>query len=756
MSNILYLYDNLLDSAILTASSEATGFPAENLQNPFRSKVWRTAGTTPGAATLVIDHGSAKDVNAIALCGYSWATAPGLLVVEFNDTDVWTNPAATETLTWNAPTTPGGNKGSIILKMSSTRTYRYNRLRVAAASGVTLTADTTGGAIYITAQNSLATSAWLNAYATAFDTFSSSGSTTFTASDASGETGIRVRVPVTLTQGKRYVIAFTPTFSGATVTHIYFATDAYAGVGRFIALNPSMSTTVPYVVDAIYTGTTATSIMLIINAAAGATFSIAGFVVRENNGLAFGTDSFSMVWKGALPDYTPTAVQYLIASGSGNSGISLNIDASTGKMALRIVSTIYRSSVAPTLTDGSVAELGFVVTVGAVNTTVVFYCNGVAVGTTQSAANPGTASSGGLYFNIMSSYAKSYKYAVTNLSKIIAFNRALTAAEMLALYTNNDIDYKDKYGSQTPTYISNFTAGEDSWTAGDAAGATLTGNTDGINGSDDWLKIERTGASGRLDIFRNATLTSGKLSHVRITIYNHAASDIAYFMISFDGTNNSEVIAVAPGSEVTTTLHIASAGSTTPLRIMPCSSAGAHDTTIATGTIYYVKNIFLYRSGATLELGVEGINSTDWQDSSTNNLDAAYPATGYTVNGAADWDLGRMFIGEYFEPAENYGRDYEEAVVDPSLLSQTIGGQDHADEIEKCRVVNCQGVLKTQAEWVLYQAMIAEVGRFKPLFIAFDYDNDAAERTLYGKFAEIPSVSRSVLFEFNFQFVEDR
>ena len=133
---MIFLYSNLLDSATLTASSEATGFPASNLKNPLRAKYWKTAGGTAGTAQLVINHGAAKAVDAIALTGYpDWLAAPGTLQVEFNATDAWGAPSATETLTWVAPTTPGGNKGTIIKKLAATRTYQYNRLSVVNAPG---------------------------------------------------------------------------------------------------------------------------------------------------------------------------------------------------------------------------------------------------------------------------------------------------------------------------------------------------------------------------------------------------------------------------------------------------------------------------------------------------------------------------------------------------------------------------------------------------------------------------------------------
>ncbi len=129
-----FLYDNLLDSATLTASSSATGFPANNLKNPFRTKVWRTAGATAGTANLVINHGSAKAVTCIALTGYTWTSAPGTLNLEFNATDSWGAPSATETLTWAATPTTNGNKATII-KIFASKSYQYNRLNVVYSPG---------------------------------------------------------------------------------------------------------------------------------------------------------------------------------------------------------------------------------------------------------------------------------------------------------------------------------------------------------------------------------------------------------------------------------------------------------------------------------------------------------------------------------------------------------------------------------------------------------------------------------------------
>ena len=134
MSNILFLYNNLLDLATLTESSEASGFPAENVKHPFRTKVWRTEGATAGTANLKIDHGSAKAVNCVALANYSWASAPGTLDLEFDDAADFSSIDQTEALTWAANPTANGNNGIIIKKFISA-SYCYNRLNVVYSPG---------------------------------------------------------------------------------------------------------------------------------------------------------------------------------------------------------------------------------------------------------------------------------------------------------------------------------------------------------------------------------------------------------------------------------------------------------------------------------------------------------------------------------------------------------------------------------------------------------------------------------------------
>ena len=130
MSNIRFFYNNLFDLAYqVTPSSENDNFPASNLQNRFRTKVWRTAGAVPGTANLIIDHGTEKAVASIILANYSWASAPGTLNLEFNSLNSWGAPAHSESLSWAATPDAYGNQ-NVIVKCFASQVYRYNRLNV--------------------------------------------------------------------------------------------------------------------------------------------------------------------------------------------------------------------------------------------------------------------------------------------------------------------------------------------------------------------------------------------------------------------------------------------------------------------------------------------------------------------------------------------------------------------------------------------------------------------------------------------------
>ena len=129
-TKIKFLYDNLLDDATLTASGADADYPVANLKDPLRTKVFK-----PDAATwnLVINHGAATAVSAVAIVNQNWTSAPSTLDFEMHTADSWGTPDATEALTWTADPDTNLNP-SIIIKAFTSTSKQYNRLNVVHAT----------------------------------------------------------------------------------------------------------------------------------------------------------------------------------------------------------------------------------------------------------------------------------------------------------------------------------------------------------------------------------------------------------------------------------------------------------------------------------------------------------------------------------------------------------------------------------------------------------------------------------------------
>jgi hypothetical protein len=217
----------------------------------------------------------------------------------------------------------------------------------------------------------------------------------------------------------------------------------------------------------------------------------------------------------------------------------------------------------------------------------------------------------------------------------ISGNRALTAAEHLALYRNG-IAEADKWGSQTPIYTSDFSAGVDSW-SGFSADVQVTGNTDSIDGEDDWLKVERINSVGLDYISRATGFTAYKHNSISFKVYNNAGSGFTHFAgYKGSGSRVSGVFAVAEGASGTLAMsHVNTSEltSVTSIYISPCDVSGNMITNAAVGSLWYVKNINAYNSGATLALEPGGFQPAPGQclDSSSNKLHAMQPATGSSL-----------------------------------------------------------------------------------------------------------------------------
>lgn len=108
-------YNNLLDNATLTASSEIAGYEVENVQDQRLTKKWYSDTTT--TQTVIVDLGSAQTVTAVAILAHN-ITSSATIIVNGNAVNVWTSPSVIESLTWNS---------DIIFKFITGGSYRYWR-----------------------------------------------------------------------------------------------------------------------------------------------------------------------------------------------------------------------------------------------------------------------------------------------------------------------------------------------------------------------------------------------------------------------------------------------------------------------------------------------------------------------------------------------------------------------------------------------------------------------------------------------------
>ena len=195
-----------------------------------------------------------------------------------------------------------------------------------------------------------------------------------------------------------------------------------------------------------------------------ATSGSSGIQVPDDDDIDFGTGNFTLVWKGSLPDWTPSVAGLYftkIQHATLRWYLQLNTE---GKWALVIqdgVGDMVNKSflIAPNLVNGTTASLCFVVTRETVSGAGSFalYVNGylhesIAI----PAGTPPTATNSAV-FNIMGRGDIGVRYESTT-HFAATFNRALTEAEVLDLYRNG-IAEADKWGSQTALTSGTLTVG---------------------------------------------------------------------------------------------------------------------------------------------------------------------------------------------------------------------------------------------------------------------------------------------------------
>jgi len=103
-----FLWNNLFDDATLDASTEATNYPVENIQNEWPTFAWRSTGDTSEWITIALAAAGSYDVKSLIVKGHNFTAGASIHVqagtsTAYGDLDE-VHPAFAETMTifWNS------------------------------------------------------------------------------------------------------------------------------------------------------------------------------------------------------------------------------------------------------------------------------------------------------------------------------------------------------------------------------------------------------------------------------------------------------------------------------------------------------------------------------------------------------------------------------------------------------------------------------------------------------------------------------
>ena len=124
-----FLWQNLFDSATITASSEASGFPVTKIQHRHFLKAWRSAGLS--AEWVKADLGSPQAIKAFIVKYHNLTTA-ATVHVQANSSDSWSGTLPVDvTVTVTADMVA---RGVIVVDWASAETYQWWRILITDAT----------------------------------------------------------------------------------------------------------------------------------------------------------------------------------------------------------------------------------------------------------------------------------------------------------------------------------------------------------------------------------------------------------------------------------------------------------------------------------------------------------------------------------------------------------------------------------------------------------------------------------------------
>ena len=331
-----------------------------------------------------------------------------------------------------------------------------------------------------------------------------------------------------------------------------------------------------------------------------------GIAVADNDNIDFGTGDFTLALDVSVPNWL--SVSYTNFFYSVN-GISFAIN-NTSNGILRIArgATIGLSTVGTGFVAWAKAKICVVLS----GDTALFYVNGIKLGDTIDLVATDVTVATPLY--LMSDTAKRMECVIHSA---ITFNRALTAAQVLALYRNG-VDFSDVGGSQTAKNVT--TAENGIVQASRHFSTSFTGaSATAFNGTDD---------TDNAAAYFPVTVVAGKRYRVSCTAPTISNGLNTYWFTKNDkdiGTASVQTITSTASSEGLWSYEFTATGSATYFGLGFTRTSATLDVAFS--------GFLLVEIGATLNLQPEGMQPApgQWLDSSGNKLHALMPAAGATL-----------------------------------------------------------------------------------------------------------------------------
>lgn len=365
-----------------------------------------------------------------------------------------------------------------------------------------------------------------------------------------------------------------------------------------------------------------------------------GIRVLNNANANLGTNNFTLVWKGALPDWSPIPEVFLVEkyqSINDRWGFLVKQDG-----ALRLSATVGGVEIFVCESTVSIESAGYAawdaleISVSMVRERVasvgsaVFAINGVQLGGSVSIAAASTVSIDNTGSVGVCTDFDGNARAESATQSFTFYNRALSAAEVLSLAVNGPA-LADLGASQTPRYSADFSAGTGPVSA---TNASIVGNQDGISdgntSKDNCLLVTLdSGANGRVRNVASSTYTVGVHEKTRIDYYIPSGQAITNIQIRSNGTD----VIITPAAVVGQWTSVEFEYLPTSAAQLDCRIYGVG---AADGDVFYVQVWNINRLGITAQYNAQDAQSDTGQifDSSGNKNHALLPAAGATIVGA--------------------------------------------------------------------------------------------------------------------------